>query len=55
MIERHEDTRGSGLDRNRFRAQLRLGVSSWDVRIGYVSVVAEEFSTTVGYLLEVSL
>ena len=49
-IERHEDTGGSGLDRNRLSVQLRLGASSsWDVRLGYVREVAEEFSITAGY------
>ncbi len=49
-IERHEDTGGSGLDRNRLNLQLRLGAASkWDIRLGYVREVAEEFSIAAGY------
>lgn len=49
-IERHEDTGSNGLDRNRLNLQLRLGASSsWDIRLGYVSEVAEEFSISAGY------
>jgi len=49
-IERHEDTGSRGIDRNRLSLQLRLGASStWDVRVGYVKEVAEEFSLSAGY------